>query len=157
MTLKQLLKKAKFDWVNPYITEANFPDDKLDGKVEIIHFDKSITSEDATKELDNKGYRPATLRELIKFAIDNPDEQKKYPIVALGSVRRSAGGRRGVSYLGCSDGGRELGLGWWDLGWVSDCRFAAVSKSNSGKLETKIDLDGETITIKGVEYKLTRK
>lgn len=100
-------------------------------RMELIHFNRSIESEEAIKEMAEKDYRPATHLELIAWAEKNPDEQKKYPIVALGSEAHVRGDRR-VAYLWSDDDGRRLSLDWNDRDWDDDYRFLAVRKESSG-------------------------
>ena len=126
--LKYLIKKAKFDWVNDNITPKNFPDKHIRGKVELIHLHKGISSEDAIKEMYEKGYIPANILELVQFSIDNPEKQREFPIVALGSVWQCPNGYRLVTclYRGVSE--RSLDLAWFGGGWGSSYRFAACRK-----------------------------
>ena len=56
-----------------------------------------------------------------------PDEQRKYPIVALGSGAHVHGGRR-VAYLWDDDDSRNLYLYWIGGDWDDHCRFLAVRK-----------------------------
>lgn len=68
-TIKQLIKKHNFNWVNPNITEENFPVQERKGKVEykLFHFDCDISSEDAIKEMAREGYEPATITDLLTW------------------------------------------------------------------------------------------
>ena len=68
-SLKNLIELLKFDFVNDSITKENFPDDGRRGKVEIIDFEKKITSEEAIKEMDLKAYRPATAYRVIIWGL----------------------------------------------------------------------------------------
>mgnify|MGYP001566810542 CR=1 FL=1 len=122
--------EGKYDYANDNITEKNFPTTrkgtaKLD--IVLVHLNRDISSEDAIKELDKLGLRPAELHELLAFGAKYPDEQRKYPIVALGSVWRYLFGRN-VPYLWLDDGGRRLGLLWFGPGWRAYYRFAGVRK-----------------------------
>lgn len=49
-------------------------------------------------EMDSKGLRPALYEELLCFAEKYPDEQRKYPIIALGS-EVDVGGHRRIATL----------------------------------------------------------
>ena len=130
-SLADMVSTGKYDWVNSDITEKHFPNTRR-GKEEVslhlVHFNRNIGSEDALRELDKMGFRPATIEELLAFGAQNPEEQRKYPIVALGSVWRHLRGGRCVPSLWLGGAGRRLGLGWWGVDWHSHCRFAAVSK-----------------------------
>jgi hypothetical protein len=134
LKLIDAITAAAFDWKNDDIVEKNFPNQAHETgeqnlTVKLYHFGKDMSSEDVVSAMDKDGFRPATLRELLAYAVKNPDEQRKYPIVGLGSVW-GHGGHRSVPYLDLGGGGRELGLGWWSDGWYGRCRFLAVRKSS---------------------------
>jgi hypothetical protein len=96
-TIEQLVKAGKYDWSNPDITSKNFPSNKKGNaqvSIQLVHFDRTMTSDEVLKELDKQGLRPATLPELLAFGAKYPDKQREFPIVALGSVWRSRGGDR---------------------------------------------------------------
>ncbi len=137
MKLNQLIKENKFDWVNPDITEKNFPPQKISkGKYKLFHFGGFINSEDAKKEMEAQGYQPANIYELLSW---NEWDGKDY-IVALGSVCVLPSGRRDVAVLSEGSDGRSLNLGWVGLDWGGYCRFLAVSKSlgHSDTLENRV-------------------
>lgn len=96
---------------------------------EYIHMDRKASTDEVLAEMDRKGLRPALYEELLGFAEKYPDEQRKFPIVALGSKTR-VGGDRGVAFLCGFGDGRSLDLHWLGLGsdWRSDYRFLAVRK-----------------------------
>ena len=70
----------------------------------------------------------AMVWDLLDYGSRNPEEQRKYTIVGLGSVGGVDGGRRYVPYLDKVGSKRGLYLrGWGDV-WHSSCRFLAVRK-----------------------------
>lgn len=129
-TLDEMIAAGLYDWKNDNINAKNFP---VDGKgtsavnVELIHFNRTIESNEALNELDKMGYRPATLPELLAFGAKYPDKQREFPIIALGSVWRRLDFRC-VACLVCGGGRRGLRLRWLLNGWRADDRFAAVRK-----------------------------
>lgn len=128
LTLKGLIEAGKYDWVNSDITEARFPMPEnftLGAEPKLYHFNRSISSEKAIKEMAKDGFRPATIWDLLDFGAKNPELQRQFPIVALGSVARF-GDSRGVACLGGSGSGRDLGLDWFGSGWSDYFRFLAV-------------------------------
>jgi hypothetical protein len=134
LKLIDAIAAAAFDWKNDDIVEKNFPnqahetgEQKL--MVKFYHFGKDMSSEDVVSAMDKDGFRPATLRELLVFAVKNPDEQRKYAIVGLGSVW-SRGGNRLVPCLNLGGHERGLNLLWWSDGWGGFCQFLAVRKSS---------------------------
>lgn len=131
--LVEAIKDCTFDWKNDNIVEKNFPNHphetgEVTLTVKLFHFGRDMSSDDVVKEMDKEGFRPATLRELLAYAAKNPDEQRKYPIVALGLFWRHLFGRE-VPYLGIRVNGRKLFLGWWGEGWNGRYFFLAVRKS----------------------------
>ena len=131
MSLSEMISVGNYGWKNDLYTEKNFPI-KGDGEVvmpHLHHFGRDISSENAIKELDKLGLRPATLPELLLFGANNPEEQKKYPIVALDPERvfRYCG-RRFVPALDCDGYERDLRLYSWGDDWGGAWRFAVVRK-----------------------------
>ena len=117
LSVKEAVSAGKYDWENDDINDKNFPS-KRSGLAQIdirlVHFNKDMSSEDVLKELDKMGLRPAELPELLALGAEYPDEQRKYPIVALGSVWRGWGGSRVVPCLVRGGGERYTGLSWFD-------------------------------------------
>lgn len=130
-SVEQLIKNGKYDWFNDDITGRNFPSSEKGTAqvvVYLVNFDHDISSEDAVKELDRQGLRPATLKELLALGSTYPDLQRKDLIVALGSTWRGSDGRVSVPCLGGVGSRRGLRLTWWGGVWGSGWRFAAVRK-----------------------------
>ena len=127
--LKSLLKPLKLDYISPYITDKNFPDNKERGKVELIHFNEFLTNEEVLKRLDDKGYRPATLHEMLVWAKDWKGEI----VVALGSVWQSLNGGRSFGFLSGGGGERSLYLEYCGNHWDGPYCFAAVKKDDTLK------------------------
>jgi hypothetical protein len=125
--LQKLIKSLKLDSTNSDINSENFPDDGKDGKVELIDFKESLTSEEAIKRLDAQGYRPATLNEMLKWANGWNGEDF---VVALGSIWQRRDGYRLVAYLGYWFDERRLSLYWLGYRWFGHCRFAGVKKED---------------------------
>jgi hypothetical protein len=130
-SVEQLIKAGKYDWFNDDITGRNFPSSEKGTAqviVYLVNFDRDISSENAVKELDRQGLRPATLKELLALGATYPDLQRKDLIVALGSTWRPSDGDVSVPDLDGDGSLRSLHLGWWGGGWRSHWRFAAVRK-----------------------------
>ena len=130
-TLASMIASCKLDWVNSGITQKNFPftgNGKIELLPELVHFGKGISSDNALKEIDLRGLRPATLPELLAFGTKYPEKQREFPVVALGSVWTSSGGNRYVPDLYENDSKRRLSLGWCGGDWDDNCRFLSVRK-----------------------------
>lgn len=128
-TLKSMVDAGKYDWVNEDITQEHFPVSSQGGdEVSIFHFNEEIASENAILAMDREGFRPARIEELLALGEKQPELQKQFPIIALGSIWLDPGGDRCVAYLDFDGSERLLCLDWFDDSWSRDCRFAAVRK-----------------------------
>jgi len=133
MSLADMIKVGKYDWFNDDITAEHFPI-KGNGKDEVdfqlVHLNKSASSEEVLLHMEKNNLRPATLAELLAFGAKYPEIQREFPICALGSSWVDRGGDRRVPCLGRSGSGRLLGLGWFDGDWHGGYRFLAVRKAS---------------------------
>jgi hypothetical protein len=137
-SLQQMIAAGHYDWTNPDITAKWFP---IKGagivpvETRLFQFDRYLPSEAAVAAIttvDAKNpWERATIEHLLVFGASNPDKQRRYPIVALGSVAE-VNGRRYVPYLDGSDAGRYLGIAWWDSDWDDVFRCLAVRSRSSG-------------------------
>jgi len=133
-SLEEMIAAGRYDWKNSDITAKRFPVEGT-GVVEFearyFHFDHNISSENAVKEIEqadkDNPWMSAKIEHVLAHGASFPEEQRKYPIVGLGSVGRFDGYRR-VPFLYEGGSGRDLGLRWWDGGWPPICRFLAVRK-----------------------------
>lgn len=127
----EMVKAGNYLYVEPEIIKENFPLDD-EGKTEedifILHFDRAITSEQAIAEMDKQGLRPATSTHALHFGSRYPEEQRKYPIIFLGSLWKDSDGDCYVPCLEVDDRGRKLSLIWINSSWIAIIRFAAVRK-----------------------------
>lgn len=127
-SLTDLIAQGKYDWVNSDITADNFPVDGLvnpDEETRLFHFNQEMSSDDVVAEMDKEGWKPATIWHLLILGIKNPELQKQFPTIALGSVWR------GFVPVLPWDGihrRRNLGLRRLDVRWFGVCRFLAVRK-----------------------------
>jgi len=73
------------DYIDPRITEANFPTDenslpKTSCEIVLVKFGRSMTTEEALREGRAQGLRRPTIQESIVFATQYPDIQKEKTI-----------------------------------------------------------------------------
>lgn len=131
-TVDQLVKESKFDgYVNSNINDQNFPEAQKpdeDKPINLVNFGIYLSSEDVSKNLDELDLKSATTKELLSVSIAHPDEQRKHPIVALGSVWQNYYGNRYAPVLDEYSDERSLDLNYWDGDWDDRWWFAAVSK-----------------------------
>ncbi len=144
-SLADMIKAGNYNWVNSDITEKNFPLPKIPAglspstssgqatkvelNLELIRFNRSISSNDAIAELKKMGLRPATLPELLSFGSTYPEKQREFPIVALGSVWQNWLGFRLVPFLWSASDRRDLYLPLVECDWPEGYRFLAVRES----------------------------
>ncbi len=139
MTLEQLIAAGKFDWLNNDINSDQFPvkgEGKAEYETKLFQFDGNISSENAVikiKEFDPANpWEPAKIEHLLAFGSKYPDEQRKHPILALGSVGNPTFfGKRNVPYLYRRVTGRSLHLDWWSNEWHPFYQFLAIRKKSS--------------------------
>lgn len=137
-SLKDSIAAGSYDWVNKDITEENFPAEKDErGKKKVtfrpfcFNFNPDIKSEEIIRKMKDEGYRPANIRELLAFGEANPELQKKFRIIALGSIWVDRNRNRYLTYLGSdpvNPGRRHLLLARHDINIDGRCRFLAVKE-----------------------------
>lgn len=128
LTIADLLEAGKYDWKNDGIDDHNFSSsEKGEKEVEfgMFHFNIPMSSEDVIAKMKLEGFRPATMKELLSNGEKNPEEQRKYLIIELGSVAVLGGFRR-VGYLSGGGSGRYVGLLCFGGDWDGNCRFLGV-------------------------------
>lgn len=129
-SLEQMIATGQYDWKNSDITAKRFP---IDGKgiVELearyFHFDRNISSEDVIEEMKKAGFEPAKIEHVLSHGKTFPEEQRKFPIIGLGSVAR-VDVYRYVPVLYEDGSSRSLYLYCFDDDWDADSRFLAVRK-----------------------------
>ncbi len=124
LSIEELLKASKQDYVNLDITDQHFPTKKCHAvkkELVLLSFNREISAETALMFMKQLKLHPGTIKELISLSIDDPNLQRKFPIVAPGSVWQD--GYRFVPYLWDYAGDRRLLLGWCESGWGGGGRF----------------------------------
>lgn len=133
-TVEETIRDGNYNWKNGDITSKNFPvsSEMIGKKVEVaarlFHFNCSISSDDVSSEMDKAGYRPATLMELLTLGILFPELQRKFSVIALGSIWRDPCLDYYVPYLHRFGAKRMLNLYWFGVNWGNCCRFLGIRK-----------------------------
>lgn len=133
-SLDAMIAAGRYDWNNVDINAQNFPiTGSGTSEIEIVlfRFVKSMSASAVQAELDKRGFRTATLPELLALGASQPKLQRQFSIVALGSVWRRPDGCHDVAFLdGSIVARRSLGLNcnWYGGSWSGACRFAAVRR-----------------------------
>lgn len=131
MSIEKMLELGEYNSLNSKITSKHFPTSrtgKMETEIILIHFNRSISSKEALKEMDKMGLRAAEPHELLAFGVKYPDVQCQFPIVALGLVWRGPDDSRNVVCLGGVGAKRNTRLYWCEGDWGDYWRFAAVRK-----------------------------
>lgn len=132
-SLEQMIDAGRYDYANNDITTKRFPI-KGEGKVEFegryFHFNRTTSSKNAIAAMKEAGWEPANIEHLLVLGEKYPDEQRKFPIIGLGSVAK-VHGYRPVPYLDRRDSKRSLYLLWFVSAWNGYCRFLAVRNKAS--------------------------
>ena len=115
-SLQNMMADGSYDWVNPAITPKGFPITAVgivQFETKVFHFNRYISSEDAVEAItadDRRNFwEPAKIEGLLAYGVKNPNEQRQYPIVGLGSFAEVLGSRY-VPYLCGRGAGRGLDL-----------------------------------------------
>ena len=129
-SLNESIDAGRYDEVNEAIRSVNFPwKRKGSRKVELllVQFDRPLAPGEIRKLMENRGYRPAFIEELLALGREQPDIQRKIPIVALGSGRIIQGRRR-ATCLGGSQSTRSLQLVVIYRRWSACYRFVFIKE-----------------------------
>lgn len=130
-SLAEMIEIGNYEWKHVEIIEKNFPvNEKGKNKVSLvlIHFNKSIDSDDVFYELDEMDLRPATLPELLYFGAKYPEKQREFPIAALGSHWNISVENSYVVYLDKIVSKRCLKMNYLSGDWMKHYRFLAAPK-----------------------------
>jgi hypothetical protein len=137
MSLDDMIDAGTYYSSTGYITARRFPvqgEGVVQYQAKLFRFDRYISSEHAVAAIKaddrHNPWEPAKIEGLLEYGAANPEEQRKYPIIALGSVAEVRGDHC-VPYLYADGNDRHLDLGSSDDGWDVRCRFLAIRKLSS--------------------------
>src|SRR3989344_7150825 len=136
LSFAEMIAAGCYDWVNHDIAAER----RVNGggirefECRLFHFNRAMTSEDVVREIEmadcENPWSSGTIEHELAFGATFPEEQRKHPILALGSSCRIFGSRD-IPCLDEDDSGRGLTLRWWASDWRGICRFLAVRKLSS--------------------------
>lgn len=110
--LKDLIARGNYDYLDQVIvgkTPIQFRESAFGLEPRVFQFERSL---DPKVEMDKSGYRPATIWDLLEYGIKNPDEQRLYPIVALGTEIVLSKNTSVTAYLDGDSTSRGLYADW---------------------------------------------
>ncbi|MBO9714595.1 hypothetical protein [Sphingomonas sp.] len=130
LAFEDRVARGDYGWRNPDLTEQRFPvtDAQVGEKaLEIFHFRRSLSSEDAIREIRAAGFEPAETGDILAFGEAFPEAQRRHPVVGLGSVVE-IDGKLSVPVLWFDGEERTLDLIWYDGDWHRNYRFLGVRR-----------------------------
>lgn len=133
-SLEQMIVAGNYDWKNDELTAKRFPifgEGVVEYEFRYFHFNRNVSSETAVdlikKEDSENPWEPAKTEHLLAYGENFLEEQRKFAIVALGSVGK-VNSSRSVPYLYEDGPMRYLDLDSWGINWNANFRFLAVRK-----------------------------
>ncbi len=130
LAFEDRIKLGNYGWRNSDLTEKRFPvtaDQVGEWEWKLFHFNRNISSKEAIRLMKEEGYDAGQIGHILAFGEKYPEEQRKFPIIGLGSVAR-VGLLRDVPALWGDGDGRGLGLDWFDGDWRDYYRFLGVRR-----------------------------
>lgn len=127
--LERCIELGGYDRVDPYINSDNFPAPKAgfnEVEILVLRFGRIVTDKEVEETASRYGWRLANIYELLSVGNLYPDEQRKYPLVALGSVATDEYGISSVAYLWGDEKERTIDRSYLGHSWHSSCRFLVV-------------------------------
>jgi hypothetical protein len=138
MTLNEMIKAGQYGSVSTDITEEYFPlpTEYLGKRVLLLakffSYDKEMKSEVVEKNMQQDGFRPATIYELLALGVTQPQLKDEDCIIALGSVWINLKGilwregERGVPIIYLQENQVSLNLTSLDIKYPIFARFLGV-------------------------------
>jgi hypothetical protein len=126
------IRRGHYGWRNSDLTEPRFPvDSEQSGAFEqrLFHFNRSLSSDQAICEIRDAGYEPGRIGDILVFGERYPEEQRRHPVIGLGSVA-SIDRIASVPALWFDGDRRTLDLIWYDGDWHRNYRFLGVRRTD---------------------------
>lgn len=128
IAFEERVQRGNYGWRNGDLTEERFPvtADQV-GALEqkLFHFNRSLSSAQAIQEIRDAGYAPGQTGDILAFGERFPQEQRRHPVIGLGSVV-TVYGSLSVPALWFDGDRRTLDLIWYDGDWHRNYRFLGV-------------------------------
>jgi hypothetical protein len=129
-SLGDLAAAGAYEFVNPHITSDHFPPDSGEtvGDAVLVCLGRAAKSPEVLEVLERLELRSGIMFELATFGVQHSTQQRRFSIVALGSVWRDSRSNPRVGCLGGNAEYRGFNLGMYDGRWGETCRFLAFPK-----------------------------
>jgi hypothetical protein len=140
-SLDAMITEGRYAFVSGDVNGVNFPftgSGKVEVSVTLVHLNRMICSDVALSDIASRGFRPATILELLALGATYPELQQQYPIVALGSVCNRPYGHRFVASLELSSKIRTVSYQRHNRDWEDIYRFACVRTFRKQKVTEPI-------------------
>ncbi len=114
-SVEEMLQAGGYNYTNENITDAHFPHLREGVEavtIDLVKFDRAGTTAERERQLAAFGDL-AEMDDMLATGVQHPDEQRKYPIVFLGSAWVHPSGRD-VGYLSGGADDRYCSLSWGD-------------------------------------------
>lgn len=140
LTLDEMIKAGKYNYVHDQITKDNFPINRpaielgylITKEVVLVCMKKKASAYEVIVHMKKYGLRSAQIEELLAFGRERPSVQREFPVVGFGSswVDRAHHSTIVVPSLGGDAFDREVRLNEFDYysNWPSNYCFLAVRK-----------------------------
>ena len=126
-----LVMAAEYDGINDDVTVMRFPmrySQPGERKLVLLHFDRTISSEDALKEAQRLGLERPTYEDCLRFGAQHPQVRQKFSISFLHEPILGNDRNQRVLCL-YQDGSKAmLSFFWFSEVWKRTYRFAFVRK-----------------------------
>jgi hypothetical protein len=128
LTFAERIKRGNYGWRNKDLTKKRFSvtgDQHGPWEWRYFYFTQVFYSEEAIQRIREEDFEPAQSGHALTFGEKYPEEQRKHPIISLGSVSDAQ-----VIVLWSGHNGREIDLTWFSLGgtWHNIYRCLGVRR-----------------------------
>jgi hypothetical protein len=133
-TIEQAIEDGNYYWKNSDITVEHFPvtqkptQKKTEVIAKIFHFNCNMNHVDIALEMDKENYRTADTMELLVLGATYPELQKKFPIIALGSLWHDVYRNYCVPCLFSFNDKRRFYLAWFVKEWNTNFYFLGIRR-----------------------------
>jgi hypothetical protein len=134
--LPQAIKLGNYDtvvtWLSSQPDTISVPDEEKTGAaiaLRLVPCERSMGLDAALDRIEALGLRPGNAAELLAFGAKYPEEQRRFPILALGSTFVDPEGQHRYLYLNRDGCRRIVGLVLSAAGdFPAECRFLAAAR-----------------------------
>lgn len=129
LALAEMIAAGGYDHANAFLTQARFPvrgSGDATAELELVCLERAASTREVEQALASAGSRDGRIAELLALGAAQPDLQRSFPIVALGSSASYPASYRRIPFLWGSPHVRHLDLRWDEHAWGPNIRFLTV-------------------------------